>query len=66
MPQAMMTLPPEIVAHMVEHCPARTDEALQPRFGISYNTWRQIERGQAVRRSVAERLLRRIAAEREA
>jgi hypothetical protein len=63
MPNAMMTLPPEIVRHMKENCPGRTDEALQPRFGISYNTWRQIERGASLRRSLAERLIRRVAAE---
>jgi hypothetical protein len=65
MPRQLMTLPPEIAAHIIVNCPGRTDEALQPRFGISYNTWRQIERGAALRRSLAERLIRRIAAERD-
>ncbi|MGK6320174.1 hypothetical protein [Sphingomonas sp. DT-204] len=65
MPQSMVTLPPDIVRHMIANCPGRTDEALQPRFGISYNTWRQIERGAALRRSLAERLVQRISAERE-
>ncbi len=60
MSQAMVTLPPEIVSHLLAHCPGRTDEALQPRFGISYNTWRQIERGAALRRSLAERLVERV------
>ena len=32
---SMCTLPGEIIAHIVAHCPGRTDEALQPRFGIS-------------------------------
>lgn len=63
MPPSMMPLPPEIVTHLIENCPGRTDEALQPRFGISYNTWRQIERGAALRRSLAERLIRRVSAE---
>lgn len=63
MPPSMMTLPPEIVTHMIENCPGRTDEALQPRFGISYNTWRQIERGASLRRSLAERLISRVSAE---
>ena len=57
---AMVPLPPEIVRYMRAECPGRTDEALQPRFGISYNTWRRIEQGAAVRASVAERLIRRI------
>ncbi|WP_232834124.1 MULTISPECIES: hypothetical protein [unclassified Sphingomonas] len=61
---AMCFLPDDIVAHLAQHCPARTDEALQPRFGISYNTLRQIERGRAVRNSVALRLIERIRAER--
>jgi hypothetical protein len=60
---AMCRLPEDIVVHLARHCPARTDEALQPRFGISYNTLRQIERGQAVRASVAQRLIARIRAE---
>lgn len=29
-------------------------------FGISYNTWRKVKSGQAIRRSVAERLEHRI------
>lgn len=61
---AMCVLPTDIVNHLAEHCPARTNEALQPRFGISYNTLRQIERGHAVRASVAVRLIERIRAER--
>lgn len=60
---AMVPLPPEIVRYMRAQCPGRTDEALQPRFGISYNTWRRIEQGAAVRASVAERLIRRISCE---
>jgi hypothetical protein len=63
MSQSMMSLPPEVVTHMIENCPGRTDEALQPRFGISYNTWRQIERGALLRRSLAERLISRVSAE---
>ncbi|MDG2534418.1 hypothetical protein P6144_12210 [Sphingomonas sp. HITSZ_GF] len=63
MSRTMLALPPDIVEHMMTHCQARTNEALQSRFGISYNTWRQIERGAALRRSVAERLINRIAAE---
>ncbi len=55
----MITLPTDVVEHLNAHCPARTDEALQPRFGISYNTWRKIERGEAIRGSVARRLIER-------
>ena len=60
---AMFFLPEDVVAHLAQHCPGRTDEALQPRFGISYNTLRQIERGRAVRKSVALRLIERVRAE---
>ncbi|MET0362011.1 MAG: hypothetical protein ABW048_09710 [Sphingobium sp.] len=34
----------------------RTDAALTERFGISYNTWRKLIAGQAVRASVLSRL----------
>lgn len=57
-------LPKVIVVRLERHCPGRTDEALQPRFGISYNTLRQIESGHAVFNSVAQRLIDRIGAER--
>lgn len=40
----------------------RTDEALNARFGISYNTWRKLLAGQAIRPSLAGRLTERIAA----
>lgn len=60
---AMSTLPSHVVQHLLEHCPGRTDEALQPRFGISYNTWRAIVDGRAIRASVAARLIDRLATE---
>lgn len=59
----MCTLPYEIIAHIIAHCPGRTDEALQPRFGISYNTWRKIAAGEPIRATVAARLIERIKAE---
>jgi hypothetical protein len=42
---------------MVTH---RTDEALNARFGISYNTWRKLIAGQPVRASLLSRLEARI------
>ena len=60
---SMCTLPGEIIAHVVAHCPGRTDEALQPRFGISYNTWGKIAAGEPIRATVAARLIERIKAE---
>lgn len=62
---ATRTLPQDVVAHLIAHCPGRTDEALQPRFGISYNTWRKILEGEAIRQTVAERLIERVKAERQ-
>lgn len=38
-----------------------TDESLNDVFGISYNTWRKIIRGESVRLSVASRLEQRMA-----
>lgn len=38
----------------------RTDEKLNERFGISYNSWRKIMAGQPVRISLAKRLAARI------
>ncbi|HEX7871766.1 MAG TPA: hypothetical protein VF475_02570 [Sphingobium sp.] len=39
----------------------RTDEALNARFGISYNTWRKLMAGQPVRASLLSRLEARVA-----
>lgn len=38
----------------------QTNAALMPRYGISYNTWRKVQVGDAIRRSVAERLEQRL------
>lgn len=39
-----------------------TDESLNAVFGISYNTWRKIIRGEAIRSSLADRIERRMTA----
>lgn len=59
----MVELSEQIVRHILEHCPARTKDALRERFGISYNTLLKIERGEPIRRSLAERLEKRLQAE---
>lgn len=59
----MVELNPQIASHILEHCPARTNDALRERFGISYNTLLKIERGEPIRRSLAERLQERLRAE---
>jgi hypothetical protein len=49
-----------IVGKIRDQLTGETDEALMPRFGISYNTWRKVRAGEPIRRSVAERLERRV------
>lgn len=38
----------------------RTDASLQKQFGISYNTWRKLDRNLPIRPSVADRLIKRV------
>lgn len=59
----MVKLEHSITQHILDHCPNRTDAALQDRFGISYNTLRKIESGEPIRASVAQRLKTRLADE---
>lgn len=56
----LVRLDAEAVARMRHHLDGRTDEKLNARFGISYNTWRKIAAGQGVRASVAVRLMARL------
>ncbi len=59
----MIRLNTEISQYVLNNCPARTDEALNLRFGISYNTLRKIESGSPIRPSVAARLEQRVQTE---
>lgn len=52
----------DVIALMQILATGRTDEALNDRFGISYNTWRKLLAGQPIRMSLAKRLKIRIAA----
>ncbi|EXS72060.1 hypothetical protein [Sphingobium sp. Ant17] len=52
----------EMILQMQRLVAGRTDEALNARFGISYNTWRKLLAGQPIRPSLADRLKGRIAA----
>ncbi|OAN56522.1 hypothetical protein [Sphingobium sp. TCM1] len=52
----------EMLLQMQRLTTGRTDEALNARFGISYNTWRKLLAGQPIRPSLADRLKLRIAA----
>lgn len=51
-----------MILQMQSLATGRTDEALNARFGISYNTWRKLLAGQPIRSSLAGRLTERIAA----
>ena len=51
----------EMILQMQRLATGRTDEALNARFGISYNTWRKLLAGQPIRPSLADRLKGRIA-----
>ncbi len=57
----MVELEQVVRRHILAECPARTDDALRERFGISYNTLRKIEAGQPIRISLTSRLRDRLA-----
>jgi hypothetical protein len=46
---------------MASVVPGHSAETIQNQFGISLNTWSKLRKGVAIRRSVAERLLERLA-----
>jgi hypothetical protein len=52
----MIRLDSEIAEQILANCSARTDKAIRDQLGISYNTFRKIERGESIRRSLALRL----------
>ena len=52
----------EMILQMQRLATGLTDEALNARFGISYNTWRKLLAGQPIRPSLADRLKGRIEA----
>lgn len=56
----MTKLDDDLRTYMLRQCPKRTKAVLMERFGISYNTFRKIEAGDAIRSSVAERLEERL------
>ncbi|MBB4154404.1 hypothetical protein GGQ80_002317 [Sphingomonas jinjuensis] len=47
---------PSIADRMRRDLRGETDETLTEQFGISYNTWRKIRSGQAIRESLAARI----------
>ena len=60
----MVTLKDELRDYLLRNCPKRTERVLMERFGISYNTFRKIEAGGLIRRSLAVRLESRLEVER--
>ncbi|SER88832.1 hypothetical protein [Sphingobium sp. YR768] len=53
-------LDPAIVDMMKALVTGQTDEALNDRFGISYNSWRKLIAGRPVRHSLAQRVTQRV------
>lgn len=60
MNRSMCVVPDDVVTMMQRAPVHKTDEGLQQAFGISYNTWRRIDRKEPIRSSVAHRLVARL------
>lgn len=61
LPRGCSAVDPGLVARLHAMVTQRTDEALNERFGISYNTWRKLVAGEPVRTSLVKRLEQRVA-----
>lgn len=59
-PVGQAFIDPVVIEQMKRLATGRTDEALNDRFGISYNTWRKLIAGHPVRRSLAQRITERV------
>ncbi|WP_454883180.1 hypothetical protein [Sphingomonas oryzagri] len=49
-----------LIEHMRARLPAQTKECVMETFGISANTWVKIKRGEPIRRSTADQLVKRL------
>lgn len=58
--QKLQYIHPYLVEKMVTMLPRQSPEELQNHFGIGVNTWVKIRKGQAIRESVAVRLIERL------
>lgn len=58
--QKVVAVEPGVVQLMLAMVPRQTPEDVQAHFGIGINTWRKIRKGEAVRASVAHRLMDRV------
>ena len=56
----MVILPIDVVRKIRSLSVGKTDEILGQQFGISYNTWRKIDRGEPIRDSLAQRIMARV------
>ena len=50
----------DLVSDMARKCASQTSTNLSDQFGISWNTWSKLRKGQPIRRSVAIRLVSRV------
>jgi hypothetical protein len=56
----LIVAPARLIENLTADAPSLTREALNDKFGISYNTWRKLMAGQPVRISLIERLTQRL------
>lgn len=56
----LIQIEPSLVEKMSSSVPSHKPEVIQAHFGIGVKTWVKIRRGQAIRRSVAVRLVDRL------
>lgn len=59
-PPKLTTIDATTVHRMVSMLPRQTAEDIQGCFGISLNTWTKLRKGEAIRHSVATRLIARL------
>ena len=59
-PPRLTTIDATTVHRMVSMLPRQTAEDIQSCFGISLNTWTKLRKGEAIRHSVATRLIARL------
>lgn len=52
-----------LVHSMMRRCQSQTPSSLNDQFGISWNTWTKLRKGQPIRRSLALRLVSRVLAD---
>jgi hypothetical protein len=58
--QKLMVVDPGLFKKMASAIPCQRPDVIQDRFGIGVNTWAKIRNGQAIRQSVAARLIARL------